>query len=127
MGDGMRMAGKTAIVTGGGSGFGAGIARKFATEGAHVHVVDINAEAARAIADEVDGTAITCNIADGQDVTALANTVLTSGSLDILVNNAGVTHMPSALEDVSEEDFDRLYAVNMKAVYLTARAFVPHF
>ena len=121
------MAGKTAIVTGGGSGFGAGIARKFATEGAHVHVVDINAEAARAIADEVDGTAITCNIADGQDVTALANTVLTSGSLDILVNNAGVTHMPSALEDVSEEDFDRLYAVNMKAVYLTARAFVPHF
>ena len=127
MGDGMRMAGKTAIVTGGGSGFGAGIARKFATEGAHVHVVDINAEAARAIADEIDGTAITCNIADGQDVTALANTVLTSGSLDILVNNAGVTHMPSALEDVSEEDFDRLYAVNMKAVYLTARAFVPHF
>ena len=114
-------------MTGGGSGFGAGIARKFATEGAHVHVVDINAEAARAIADEIDGTAITCNIADGQDVTALANTVLTSGSLDILVNNAGVTHMPSALEDVSEEDFDRLYAVNMKAVYLTARAFVPHF
>ena len=127
MGDGMRMAGKTASVTGGGSGLGAGSARKFATEGAHVHVVDINAEAARAIADEVDGTAITCNIADGQDVTALANTVLTSGSLDILVNNAGVTHMPSALEDVSEEDFDRLYAVNMKAVYLTARAFVPHF
>ncbi len=126
MGDGMRLAGKTAIVTGGGSGFGAGIVRKFAAEGAKVFVVDINPDAAQAVADEVGGTAITCNIAEGADVTALAETVLAAGPLDILVNNAGVTHLPSALEDVTEDDFDRLYAVNMKAVYLTARAFVPH-
>ena len=57
----------------------------------------------------------------------LADTVLSAGPLDILVNNAGVTHLPSAMEDVTEEDFDRVYNVNMKSVFLLARAFVPHF
>lgn len=123
----MRLANKSAIVTGGGSGFGAGIARKFAAEGAQVFVVDINLEAAQAIADEVGGKAVACNVADAKSVSNLAETVLSDGPLDILVNNAGVTHMPSALEDVSEDDFDRVYSVNMKSVYLTARAFVPHF
>ncbi len=123
----MRLAGKTAIVTGGGSGFGAGIARKFAAEGAHVFVVDINGDAACIIADEVGGTAVTCDVANAASVTALADIVLANGPLDILVNNAGVTHLPSAMEDVTEEDFDRVYNVNMKSVFLLARAFVPHF
>ena len=123
----MRLASKTAIVTGGGSGFGAGIARKFAAEGAKVFVVDINLDAARAIAGEIDGTALACDVASGDSVSNLAEMVLSEGSLDILVNNAGVTHLPNQLEDVSEEDFDRVYNVNMKSVFLTARAFVPHF
>lgn len=123
----MRLAGKTAIVTGGGSGFGAGIARKFASEGAHVYVVDINGDAASVIADEVGGTAVTCDVSSATSVAALADTVLSNGPLDILVNNAGVTHLPSAMEDVTEADFDRVFNVNMKSVYLLARAFVPHF
>lgn len=127
MGERMRLAGKTAIITGGGSGFGAGIARKFATEGAKVYVVDIDADAAQDTASDTGGMAMTCDVSDAKSVSNMAETVLQAGNLDILVNNAGVTHLPSALEDVSEVDFDRVCKVNMKSVYLTARAFVPHF
>jgi 3-oxoacyl-[acyl-carrier protein] reductase len=123
----MRLSGKTAIVTGGGSGFGAGIVRKFAAEGAQVFVVDINLEGAQTIADEVGGTAVACDVSSAESVSNLAKTVLSRGSLDILVNNAGITHLPSAMEDVTEDDFDRVFNVNMKSVYLTAKAFVPHF
>ena len=123
----MRLTGKTAIVTGGGSGFGAGITRKFAAEGAQVFVVDINGDAATEIAEEVGGIPIECNVAQSGSVSDLAQMVLSHSPLDILVNNAGVTHMPSALEDVSEDDFDRVYNVNMKSVFLLAKAFVPHF
>lgn len=127
MGEGMRLKNKTAIVTGAGSGFGAGIARKFAAEGARVFVVDVNPGAAQIIADEIGGEAITCDVANAGSVSNMAETVLAKGPLDILVNNAGITHLPTALEDVSEEDFDRVFNVNMKSVYLTARVFVPHF
>ena len=120
----MRLAGKLAIVTGAGSGFGAGIARKFAAEGAKVIVADLNGEAARAVAAEIGGEAITCNVASRADVQALRDG---AGPVDILVNNAGVTHLPAATETVSEEDFDRIFAVNMKAIYLTTQAFVPGF
>ena len=120
----MRLAGKLAIVTGAGSGFGAGIARKFAAEGAKVIVADLNGEAARAVAAEIGGEAITCNVASRADVQALCDA---AGPVDILVNNAGVTHLPAATETVSEEDFDRIFAVNMKAIYLTTQAFVPGF
>lgn len=123
----MRLAGKTAIVTGGGSGFGAGIARKFAAEGAHVFVIDVNGDAAHLIAQEVGGTSVICDVSNPASVASLAETVLGKGPLDILVNNAGVTHLPSAMEDVTEADFDRVFNVNMKSVYLLARAFVPHF
>jgi len=123
----MRLAGKTAIVTGGGSGFGAGIARKFASEGAKVFVVDVNLDAAFTIAQEIGGEAWRCDVSESRAVDALAKDVLAQGPLDILVNNAGVTHLPSAMEDVTEEDFDRVYKVNMKSVFLLARAFVPHF
>jgi len=124
----MRLEGKTAIVTGGASGFGDGIARKFAAEGAGVLVADINGDGAKTVADEIGGHACTVDVSNGASVQAMADQALdTFGTLDILVNNAGITHLPTALEYVTEEDFDRVFGVNMKSVYLTARALVPHF
>ncbi|NDV54104.1 MULTISPECIES: SDR family oxidoreductase [Roseobacteraceae] len=121
----MRLSGKTAIVTGAGSGFGAGIARRFAAEGARVMVADINMEGAEAVASEFGGIAHQVNVADGasvEEMTLRAGAEL--GRVDILVNNAGVTHLPGFMEDISEADFDRVMAVNCKSVYLTARALV---
>jgi len=123
----MRLNNKTAIVTGGGSGFGAGIARKFAAEGAKVMVVDLNLDAAKDVAAEIGGIAHRANVADGADVEAMAKAAFDAfGTLDILVNNAGITHLPMAMEDVTEDDFDRVLAVNAKSVYLAARHIVPH-
>lgn len=125
-----RLAGKTAIVTGGASGFGAGIVRKFVAEGARVIVADLNGELALTLARELGeaATAVQVNVAKSEDVALLAKGARDQfGTLDILVNNAGVSHMPAPLDEISEADFDRVVAVNMKAVYLTARAFVPHF
>jgi 3-oxoacyl-[acyl-carrier protein] reductase len=122
----MLLEGKTAIVTGGGSGFGAGIARVFAREGATVMVADINAAAAEAVAAEVGGIAQGVDVADGASVAAMTRAAQEAwGRIDILVNNAGITHMPAPMEEVSEEDFDRVLAVNAKSVYLTAREIVP--
>ncbi|RYG90974.1 glucose 1-dehydrogenase [Loktanella sp. IMCC34160] len=122
----MRLQGKTAIVTGGGSGFGAGIARKFAAGGARVMVADINLDAARAVATEIGGLARAVDVADNASVAMLAYAAADHlGDLDILVNNAGVTHLPQPMEEVSEAEFDRVLAVNAKSVYLTARHFVP--
>ena len=122
----MRLEGKTAIVTGAGSGFGAGIATRFAAEGARVAVVDIDEAAAAAVAARVGGIAIACDVGLGESVEAMAGTARKAlGEIDILVNNAGVTHLPAAMEEVTEADFDRVLRVNVKSVYLTARAFVP--
>jgi 3-oxoacyl-[acyl-carrier protein] reductase len=124
----MRLNGKTAIVTGAGSGFGAGIARKFAAEGATVMVVDLNIGAAQTIASEIGGTAHRADVSNGDQVADMIEAAITQmGHVDILVNNAGITHLPSPMEDVTEDDFDRVFAVNCKSVYLTARALVPHF
>jgi 3-oxoacyl-[acyl-carrier protein] reductase len=124
----MRLKGKTAIVTGGASGFGAGIARKFAAEGAQVLVADLDIKGAQVIATEIGGIAQLCNVSDWDSVLAMKNTALSAlGHLDILVNNAGATHLPLALEDVTTADFEKVYNVNIKSVYLTAQAFVPHF
>ena len=124
----MQLDGKTAIVTGAASGFGAGIARAFAAEGARVMVADLNGDRAQDVADEIGGTACTVDVADGVSVQAMVNAAMgTFGHVDILVNNAGITHLPQAMEYVSEEDFDRVLAVNAKSVYLTARSLVPHF
>jgi 3-oxoacyl-[acyl-carrier protein] reductase len=122
----MRLEGKTAVVTGAGSGFGAGIARRFAAEGARVMVADINAEAAAAVAAETGGIPCAVDVSRSESVAAMAEAARAAfGDLDILVNNAGITHLPAFMEDVSEADFDRVLAVNVKSVYLTARAFVP--
>ena len=128
MGDFMRLKGKTAVVTGGASGFGAGIARKFAAEGAQVIVADQNLDGALSIATEIGGIGQLCNVSDLDSVLAMKDAALTAfGHLDILVNNAGTTHLPLALEDVTAADFEKVYNVNIKSVYLTAQAFVPHF
>jgi 3-oxoacyl-[acyl-carrier protein] reductase len=125
----MRLQGKTAIVTGGASGFGAGIVQKFVTEGARVLVADINGAGAETEAAKHDGAAVACqvDVSDGASVQEMVKAALAAfGHVDILVNNAGVTHLPTPMEDVSEDDFDRVYRVNMKSVYLTARNLVPH-
>jgi len=124
----MRLAGKTAIVTGGASGFGAGIVRAFAAEGARVMIADLNGDGATALAEELGEAALAhqVDVADGAAVDAMAEAALAAfGQVDILVNNAGVTHMPAPMETVSEQDFDRVFAVNCKQVYLTACALVP--
>lgn len=124
----MRLEGKTAIVTGGASGFGDGIVRKFLAEGARVMIADINGEAAAAKADELGEAAMaqTVDVSSGDSVEAMADAALAAfGHVDVLVNNAGVSHMPTPLEEVTEADFDRVLAVNVKSVYLTARQLVP--
>lgn len=122
----MRLKGRAAIVTGAGSGFGAGIARAFAAEGARVMLADINEAAARAVAAEIGGLVQFVDVASGASVAALAAAAGAAfGAPDIVVNNAGITHLPAPLEAVDEADFDRVFAVNCKSVYLTARAFVP--
>lgn len=122
----MRMQDRVAIVTGAGSGFGAGIARRFAAEGARVIVADLNMAAAEAMAAEVGGEACHVDVSRGDSVAAMAAQVLAhAGRIDILVNNAGITHLPQPMEEVEEDEFDRVLAVNAKSVYLTARHIVP--
>ena len=124
----MRLKDKTAIVTGAASGFGAGIARKFAAEGATVMVVDLNSDAAQALASEINGHAHNADVSNGDQMADMIETAIRAlGHVDIMVNNAGVTHLPGQLEDITEEDFDRVFAVNCKSVYLSARSLVPHF
>ncbi len=124
----MRLAGKRAIVTGGASGFGAGIVRKFLAEGARVMIADVNVDLAIALADELAGEVHVCKAdmsldADVRGLTDVAGQAL--DGIDILVNNAGITHLPMAMEDVTEEEFDRVLAVNAKSVFLTARHIIP--
>ncbi len=122
----MRLHNKTAIVTGGASGFGAGIVRKFAAEGARVMVADLNDELAREVAAEVDGVAHHVDVSSGDSVAQMARAAHELwGHVDIVVNNAGITHLPKPMEEVDEGEFDRVLAVNAKSVYLTARYFVP--
>lgn len=123
----MRLAGKTAIVTGGASGFGAGIVRKFRAEGAEVMIADLNGAAAHDMAQATGSLAHETDVAKGESVAALAQSALSAwGRIDIVVNNAGITHLPQMMEDVTEEMFDRVLAVNAKSVYLMAREIVPH-
>lgn len=125
----MRLTGKTAIITGGASGFGAGIVRRFLQDGARVMIADLNGSAASDLAREMGDHAMaqTVDVSDGLSVNDMCRTAVEEwGHVDILINNAGVTHLPTPLDEVSEEDFDRVFNVNMKSVYLTARALVPH-
>jgi 3-oxoacyl-[acyl-carrier protein] reductase len=124
----MRLSGKTAIVTGGASGFGEGIARRFVSEGARVVIADVNADAAKALAVELgeQAVAVTADVSNDADVANLARVATADGrAIDILVNNAGIGHTPQPLDVLTESEFDRIWAVNVKSVYLTARHLVP--
>jgi NAD(P)-dependent dehydrogenase (short-subunit alcohol dehydrogenase family) len=123
-----RLAGKVAIVTGGGSGFGEGIVHKFVAEGARVLVADINEQAAQRVAVACGSAAVglRVDVANAADVRRMMDAAEQHfGGIHILINNAGVTHLPQPLQDVSEDDFDRIVAVNMKAIYLAMREVVP--
>ena len=124
----MRLKDKTAIVTGAGSGFGKGIAMRFAKEGARVGVVDINAEAAREVASQIGDSAFAmeADVSIDRDVSRMVQEALDRwGQLDILVNNAGTTHRNQPMTEVTEEEYERIFAVNVKSVYLGARHVVP--
>jgi 3-oxoacyl-[acyl-carrier protein] reductase len=128
-----RLAGKAAIVTGAASGFGRGIAERFAQEGCAVIVNDINREAGEAVAAAIRTSGGRAQFAHGDvtrsaDIKGLLDAALAHfGRLDIVVNNAGTTHRNQPLLNVDEATFDRIYAVNVKSIYLTAMHMVPHF
>jgi len=125
----MRLKDKVAIVTGGGSGFGEGIVRKFVAEGAKVIVADRDAQAAERVAGSIGSAAraVTADVTVDADVARMVKSAEQFGPLDILVNNAGIGHVPQALEAVDEKLFDQVIAVNVKSIYLTARHVVPLF
>jgi 3-oxoacyl-[acyl-carrier protein] reductase len=126
----MRLEGKTAIVTGGGSGFGEGIARRFVAEGARVVVADRDGEAAARVAGALGAAALASRTdvtRDAEVATMVEAAYGTFGGLDILVNNAGIGHTPQPLEGLDEALFDDIARVNMKAIYLAARHVVPRF
>lgn len=131
----MRLQGKVAIVTGGGSGFGEGIAKRFAEEGARVVVNDIDEKGGARVTAEIEaaqgqGSAVflRADVAVSADVARLVRHVLERyGRLDIMVNNAGITHVNGPMLEVSEALFDRVFAVNVKSIYLAALHAVPVF
>jgi 3-oxoacyl-[acyl-carrier protein] reductase len=129
----MRLKGKVAIVTGAASGFGAGIAKRFAEEGAGVVVADISDEAGRRVAGEIataGGKAVYvhADVTRGQDWASLVGSAVSAfGRLDTVVNNAGWTHRRKPYVEVTEAEFDRVYAINVKSIYLSAIHALPQF
>lgn len=127
----MKLAGKVAIVTGAGSGFGEGIARRFAAEGALVTVNDLKAPATDAVVRSIEAAGgkaigVSGDIASAKVVEEIvAETMARFGSVDVLVNNAGYTHTNQSLLTVTEDDFDRVFEVNVKSIYHFIRSVVP--
>ncbi len=124
----MKLEGKVAIVTGAASGFGRAIAEVFAQQGARVVMADVNGVGARDVAAAFGKAALplTCDVSRKADVDGMVRAAERAfGGVDILVNNAGTTHKNQPLLNVSEAEFDRIYAVNVKSIYLTTIAAVP--
>ena len=122
----MRLKNKIAIVTGGGSGFGAGIVKKFIQEGAKVVVADINLENAEKVAMETGGFAVEVDVSNSLSFKNMVDKTLEKfGKIEIMVNNAGITHLPNSMENISEAEFDKIFAVNSKSVFFSAKYLVP--
>jgi 3-oxoacyl-[acyl-carrier protein] reductase len=126
----MRLDGKTALVTGAGSGIGKCIAETYAREGARVALADINGEAAKSAARAIGNNAIALrfDVSKKADIDGVVGeTVAAFGALDILVNNAGVTHVNKPMLEIDEVEYDRIFAINVKGIFLTCQAVVPVF
>jgi 3-oxoacyl-[acyl-carrier protein] reductase len=124
----MRLDGKIALVTGAGSGIGRCIAETYAREGARVALADINADAAKSAACTIGNNAIAlrCDVSKKADIDGVVEeTVSAFGALDILVNNAGTTHVNKPVLEISEAEYDRIFAVNVKGIFLACQAAVP--
>jgi 3-oxoacyl-[acyl-carrier protein] reductase len=123
----MRLEEKKAIVTGGASGFGAEIARVFAREGASVLILDRNKAGAEAVASEIGGLALHCDVTRRSDIVAAVQFAIEKfGGVDLMVNNAGWCYANKPMLDASEEEFDRVYDVNVKSIFHVAHAVIPH-
>jgi len=123
-----RLEGKVAVVTGAAQGFGYGIAETYAREGAKVACLDIQSEAAKTAAAKIGAGAfgVGCDVAKAHDVNAaFAKIEAALGPIDILVNNAGTSHRNKPIMEITEEEFDRVFDVNVKSIFLTARAVIP--
>jgi 3-oxoacyl-[acyl-carrier protein] reductase len=126
----MRLSGKVAIVTGAGSGFGKGIAETFAREGAKVAVVDVVEKAAKEVAAAIgaNAMAVTCDVSKRADIDAAVRATLKAfGRIDVLVNNAGVAHLRKGMAEIDAADFDRVFDVNVKGLFLFSQAAVEVF
>jgi 3-oxoacyl-[acyl-carrier protein] reductase len=124
----MRLKDKVVIVTGGGSGFGEGIAKRFAEEGAKVVVADIDEKNGSRVAKETGSLFVKADVAKSSDWAKLvAESSAKLGRLDAVVNNAGWTHKRKAYLDVTEAEFDKVYAINVKSIYLSAIHVLPVF
>lgn len=122
----MRLQGKSALVTGGASGFGAAIAETFAREGAKVTILDLNGEGAAKMASGINGASVQGDVTRAADIQAAVATARDhGGSLDIVVNNAGWTHRNKPMMEVTEEEYDRLYDINVRSIFHMTRACVP--
>jgi len=124
----MRLQDKVAIITGAASGFGAEIARSYAREGAKVVIADLNEAGAHAVAAEIGAAALAvkCDVTNQADIDAtVAATIEKFGAIDIVVNNAGYTHKNQPILNVDEATYDRVFDVNVKAIYRMTMATVP--
>jgi 3-oxoacyl-[acyl-carrier protein] reductase len=127
----MRLSGKVAIVTGGGSGFGEGIAKRFAAEGASVVIGDLNLAAAEKVAGDINKAGqkalpVAADVSQNVQMKDLVHAAVEAfGGLDIMVNNAGMPQRNASLLNTDEATFDKIFAVNVKSIYLSAQHAIP--